>query len=108
MKENIFENIKVNRDKEQFNDIINTKDMRIERIVSNGQTSEQDFWYDQNENEFVVVLKGRAILQMKQNNEIKEYVLNEGDYLNINANIKHRVKYTSLDEPTVWLAVFYK
>ena len=108
MKENIFENIKVNRDKEQFNDIINTKDVRIERIVSNGQTSEQDFWYDQNENEFVVVLKGRAILQMKQNNEIKEYVLNEGDYLNINANIKHRVKYTSLDEPTVWLAVFYK
>lgn len=108
MKENIFENIKVNKDKEQFNDIINTKDVRIERIVSNGQTSEQDFWYDQNENEFVVVLKGRAILQIKQNNEIKEYVLNQGDYLNINANIKHRVKYTSLDEPTVWLAVFYK
>ncbi|MEN8717413.1 MAG: cupin domain-containing protein [Sulfurovum sp.] len=108
MKENIFENIKVNKDKEQFNDIINTKDVRIERIVSNGQTSEQDFWYDQNENEFVVVLKGRAILQIKQNNEIKEYVLNEGDYLNIQANIKHRVKYTSLDEPTVWLAVFYK
>ncbi|CAI8221001.1 MAG: Uncharacterised protein [Arcobacter lacus] len=108
MKENIFENIKINKDKEQFNDIINTKDVRIERIVSNGQTSEQDFWYDQNENEFVVVLKGRAILQIKQNNEIKEYVLNEGDYLNIQANIKHRVKYTSLDEPTVWLAVFYK
>lgn len=108
MKENIFENIKVNKDKEQFNDIINTKDVRIERIVSNGQISEQDFWYDQNENEFVVVLKGRAILQIKQNNEIKEYVLNEGDYLNIQANIKHRVKYTSLDEPTVWLAVFYK
>lgn len=108
MKENIFENIKINKDKEQFNDIINTKDVRIERIVSNGQTSEQDFWYDQNENEFVVVLKGRAILQIKQNNEIKEYVLNQGDYLNINANIKHRVKYTSLDEPTVWLAVFYK
>ncbi len=108
MKENIFENIKINKDKEQFNDIINTKDVRIERIVSNGQISEQDFWYDQNENEFVVVLKGRAILQIKQNNEIKEYVLNEGDYLNIQANIKHRVKYTSLDEPTVWLAVFYK
>jgi cupin 2 domain-containing protein len=108
MKENIFENIKINKDKEQFNDIINTKDVRIERIVSNGQISEQDFWYDQNENEFVVVLKGRAILQIKQNNEIKEYVLNQGDYLNINANIKHRVKYTSLDEPTVWLAVFYK
>ena len=105
---NIFDNIKVDKQNEQFFDLINSKNVRIEKIVSNGQKSEDNFWYDQDENEFVIVLQGSSILQIIQNSEEKEIALNKGDFYNIKAHEKHRVKYTSLNEPTIWLAIFYK
>jgi cupin 2 domain-containing protein len=104
---NIFDNIKVDKQNEQFFDLINSKNVRIEKIVSNGQKSEDNFWYDQDENEFVIILQGDAILEIQENNEIKEVNLNVGDYLNIPAKQKHRVKYTNEHEITIWLAVFY-
>ena len=107
MIENIFKDIKIDKNNEQFFDLLKTENIRIEKIVSSGQTSPKDFWYDQDENEFVIVLKGEAILEIKQNNHTKEYNLKEGDFLDIKSNIKHRIKYTSLDEPTIWLAFFY-
>ena len=33
---------------------------KIERIVSRGHASPEDFWYDQEENEWVMVVKGTA------------------------------------------------
>lgn len=107
MIENIFKNIKIDKENEQFFDLIKTENVRIEKIVSNGQKSKEDFWYDQDENEFVIVLKGETILEIQKNNEIIELKLNSGDFINIKAHEKHRINYTSLDEPTVWLAVFY-
>jgi len=107
MIENIFKDIKIDKNNEQFFDLLKTENIRIEKIVSNGQTSPKDFWYDQDENEFVIVLKGEAILEIKQNIDTKEYYLKEGDFLEIKSNVNHRVKYTSLDKPTIWLAVFY-
>ena len=107
MIENIFKDIKIDKNNEQFFDLLKTENIRIEKIVSNGQTSPKDFWYDQDENEFVIVLKGEAILEIQKNNEIVELKLNNGDFINIKAHEKHRVKYSSLEEPTVWLAVFY-
>ena len=107
MIENIFKDIKIDKNNEQFFDLLKTKNIRIEKIVSNGQTSPKDFWYDQDENEFVIVLKGEAVLEIQKNNEIVELKLNNGDFINIKAHEKHRVKYSSLEEPTVWLAVFY-
>ena len=103
-KENIFKNILVDEIDEQFTDLIKNKNVRIERIVSNGQSSPKDFWYEQEENEFVLLLKGSAILEF----ENKQVPLSEGEYINIKAFTKHRVKYTSKTEPTVWLAIFYK
>ncbi len=100
---NIFDDIKVGNDKEEFIDILKNENIRIERIVSNGQKSQEDFWYDQDENEFVILLEGEAILEF----EDKEVKLSKGDYCDIKAHIKHRVKYTSLEKPTIWLAVFY-
>ncbi|QKF81728.1 cupin domain-containing protein [Halarcobacter ebronensis] len=103
MLNNIFENIKINKQDEQFFELLKSDNIRVEKIVSNGQSSPKDFWYEQDENEFVVLLMGEAILEF----EDKEYSLKEGDYLNIPKKIRHRVKYTSKNEPTIWLAIFY-
>ena len=103
MTNNIFADIKIDKKSEQFFDLLNHKNVRIEKIVSNGQCSPVDFWYEQKENEFVLLLKGEAILEF----EDKEICLEEGDFFNIPSNQKHRVKYTSQEFPTIWLAIFY-
>ncbi|RXJ93647.1 cupin [Malaciobacter molluscorum] len=100
---NILDDIKIDKNVEQFISLINTKNVKIEKIVSNGQKSKKNFWYDQEENEFVIVLSGDAIIEF----EDKQVKLKKGDYLNIDSHRKHRVKYTNENEPTVWLAIFY-
>ncbi|WP_258238986.1 MULTISPECIES: cupin domain-containing protein [Arcobacteraceae] len=103
MLSNIFKDIKIDNENEQFIDLLKHENVRIERIVSNGQCSPIDFWYEQEENEFVLLLKGQAILEF----ENKEVILKEGDFINIPSKQKHRVKYTSKKIPTIWLAIFY-
>jgi cupin 2 domain-containing protein len=76
--------------------------VRIERIVSTGHKSPEGFWYDQPENEWVMVLQGSARLQF----EDRVVEMLPGDSINIPAHQKHRVEWTTPDEPTVWLAVF--
>ena len=51
-----------------------------------------------------MVLQGAARLQF----EDRVVELLTGDYVNIPAHTRHRVEWTSPDEPTVWLAVFYR
>jgi cupin 2 domain-containing protein len=79
--------------------------VRIERIVSRGHTSPPGFWYDQQEHEFVLLLQGKAELELLEPKE--QLCLQAGDYLLIPARRKHRVIRTSSDEDCVWLAVFY-
>jgi cupin 2 domain-containing protein len=74
-----------------------------EFIVHKGHKSPKGFWYDQQEHEWVMVLKGAARLQL----EDRVVELKVGDWINIPAHKKHRVEWTTPDEPTVWLAVFY-
>ena len=102
-KLNIFDNLPIDKSREQFNELLQKENIRIERIVSNGQKSEDNFWYDQEENEFVMLLEGHAIVEF----EDKECELKKGDCINIESHTKHRVKQTSDKEPTIWLAVFY-
>lgn len=102
-KLNIFENILEDNLNEQFLEIIKNDKVRIERIVSTGQISVDNVWYDQDENEFVILLEGHAILEF----EDKECELKKGDSLNIKSHVKHRVKYTDKNGPTIWLALFY-
>ncbi len=101
---NIFNNIPSNLPNEVFEDIIKTDKLRIERIVSKGQTSPDVGWYDQSENEWVLVLSGYGVIEYENGVQVR---LEQGDYLNIKAHEKHRVAETSLDQHTVWLAVFY-
>ncbi len=82
-----------------------SKHVRIERIVSTGQASAEGFWYDQEQAEWVVVLKGEAKLLFE--GETQPVHLKPGDHVTIPANRRHRVDWTTHNEPTVWLAVFY-
>lgn len=77
--------------------------VRIERIVSTGQTSAPGFWYDQPDNEFVVVLSGSATLRFEEGD--RRFDMNPGDWMEIPAHVRHRVEATQADPPTVWLAV---
>jgi len=79
--------------------------VRIERIVSHGHASPAGFWYDQDENEWVVVLRGRARLLFEGDKAPQE--MGPGDFVDIPAHTSHRVEWTTPDEPTVWLAIFY-
>ena len=74
---------------------------RIERIVSTGQVSG---WYDQVETEFVLLLEGHAEIEFENKTSI---ALQKGDYVIIKPHERHRVSYTSVEPPCVWLCVFY-
>jgi cupin 2 domain-containing protein len=79
--------------------------LRIERIVSHGQTSPPDFWYDQPQAEWILLVRGAARLRFAD--EEDEQVLGPGDWLHITAHRRHRVEWTDPSQPTVWLAVFH-
>src|SRR4029078_8964068 len=83
--------------------LLDSPGVRIERIVSQGHTSADDFWYDQRQAEWVVVLKGKARLSFED--DVIE--MKPGDFVTIPAHKKHRVEWTTPDEPTVWLAIPY-
>ena len=89
---------------EVFEDLISNPSVRIEWIVSRGQTSPESGWYDQDEHEWVVVLKGMAELTFEQGDVVK---LRVGDHVTIPAHTKHKVSWTHPEFETVWLAVFY-
>ena len=100
---NIFDDLPQQLPKEVVQTLIQADDVRIERIISHGHASPPDFWYDQPNHEWVIVLKGVAWLQFE--NGLVE--MKVGDFINIPALKKHRVDWTAPDEPTVWLAVYY-
>ncbi|OHC61999.1 MAG: cupin [Rhodocyclales bacterium RIFCSPLOWO2_02_FULL_63_24] len=77
--------------------------LRIERIVSSGQASPPGFWYRQEDAEWVLLLKGAALLRFEDEAEAR--VLHPGDWLQIGSGRRHRVEWTEPDAPTVWLAV---
>ncbi|MDE2935157.1 MAG: cupin domain-containing protein [Chloroflexota bacterium] len=81
-----------------------TDSVRIERIVSTGHASPEGFWYDQPDLEFVLVVKGRARLEF-DDGELLE--LEPGGWADIPAHCRHRVAWTSPDEPTIWLAIHF-
>ena len=102
---NIFDGVPDEIREEIILEIISSENIRIERIISKGQSSPENFWYDQNENEWVIVLRGKAKLQFFDSNHPVE--LKEGDYINIPSHNKHRIVWTDPDNETIWLAVFY-
>ncbi|EPP20617.1 cupin domain-containing protein [Vibrio fluvialis] len=102
---NLFEAIPAELTNEQFTDLLRHRHVRIERILSKGHTSPESGWYDQDEHEWVLVLQGCGAVEFDNG---ESTTLNEGDYLNIPAHTRHKVSYTSPDQVTLWLAVFYQ
>jgi cupin 2 domain-containing protein len=91
---------------EEFTEILARPGLKIERIISHGQASPLEFWYDQAWNEWVLVLSGSATLRFED--EPATRALGAGDYVFIPARKRHRVECTDLDRPTVWLAVHFE
>jgi cupin 2 domain-containing protein len=77
----------------------------VERIVSHGHHSPEGFWYDQEQSEWVMVLQGRAVLEIEGRDEPLH--LEPGDWVDLPAHCRHRVASTDHRQPTVWLAVHY-
>lgn len=88
---------------ECFEDILKLPHCRIERIVSFGQSSPADFWYDQNWDEWVLLLSGEARLELADRPEPVRLL--PGDHCLIPAGLRHRVAFTAPDEATLWLAI---
>ena len=102
---NIFSDLPSELPEELVETLLDAKGFRLERIVSQGHASPDDFWYDQQQHEWVVLLRGAAILMFE--NQERRIEMKPGDFINIPAHQKHRVQWTSPAETTVWLAVHY-
>lgn len=101
----LYHDIAANLPKEVTDTIVHSPSVKIERIVSHGHCSPPGFWYEQAQNEWVIVLKGEASLRFEKDDSILH--LSEGMHVHIAAGERHRLEWTSSEVPTVWLAVFY-
>ena len=101
---NLFAEIPRNVSAELTTLLAQNAHVRIERIVSTGHASPAGFWYDQPEQEWVVVLRGAARLEFAD----RTLELVAGDHVLIPAHQRHRVAWTAPNEPTIWLAVFFR
>ena len=102
---NIFKNIPKDLPEELVEILAAGTDVRIERIVSRGHKSPEDFWYDQPLDEWVILLGGKATLEFADG---KTRDMTPGDHINIPAHQKHRVASTAPNTNSTWLAVHYK
>lgn len=103
---NLFDDVAESLDEEAAETLIASGAMRLVRIVSTGQATPEGDWYDQEDWEWVVLLKGAAGLRFEGEAEVRP--LAPGDFVHIPAHARHRVEWTSADEPTVWLALHYE
>ena len=104
IKDNIFKLPTELPSQELLETLLNNDKVLIERIVSTGQATPIGEWYDQEKNEWLIVLQGEGELSYEDGSRIK---LTIGDYLLIQAHQKHRVEYTSTEPPCIWLTIFF-
>jgi cupin 2 domain-containing protein len=88
---NIFDDLPTAVPDEVLTDLLAHQRARIERIVSNGQATPEDAPYDQDHDEWVLLLRGAAGLWLEGE---AERTLRPGDY------VFHRVTWTACGEPT--------
>jgi cupin 2 domain-containing protein len=103
---NLFGSLPVASAAECVDALLTRPGLRIERIVSYGHASPPDFWYDQAEGEWVLLLAGAARLRFADESAARP--LSPGDWLDIAPHRRHRVDWTDPMIPTVWLAIFYR
>jgi cupin 2 domain-containing protein len=101
---NVFAQIPTELPQELCRCLLSTPGFRIERIVSRGHSSPEGFWYDQETDEWVMLLSGAARLALEGREPVD---LRPGAFVNISAHQRHRVEWTDPGCPTIWLAIPY-
>ncbi len=104
MSKNIFKNIPNPSNSEFFEELLSKNGVKIERIISHGHKSDKFEWYNQESDEWVILLRGEAVISFEDEANVKLFA---GDFINIPAHKKHRVSWTKPDEDSIWLAVHY-
>lgn len=100
---NIFQNIPAQLPEELIECLFKRDNIRLERIISKGHSTPAGQWYDQEGDEWVILLQGQATVLYQKDNQSFDLVA--GDYLLIPAHTRHRVEWTAPELDTVWLAV---
>ena len=90
---------------EIFETLVESEKLSVKRIISDSHASPEGFWYDQDQNEWVMLVKGSAALRFDGKEDL--LILGPGDWVDIPAHVRHRVEWTDSKQKTVWLAVFY-
>jgi len=104
---NLFADIPEDFPEELFAVLAEGNNVKIQRIVSDGHASPEGFWYDQEQNEWVLLVSGSATLSIEKGSGVEGIDMKPGDYLHIPAHRRHRVEATSQTEKTIWLTVFF-
>lgn len=86
--------------------LLETATLRLEQIHSCRASSPSGFWYDQPEEEWVLLLQGSARIRFADEEIDRE--LNRGDVLSIPSGRRHRVVATDGPPGTIWLALFHR
>ena len=102
---NLFADMPARLAREQITTLLSAPGIRIERIVSCGQASAPDDWYDQAQAEWVIVLAGAARLMFE--GDAAAIPMGPGDHVHIPPHRRHRVAWTDPGQATVWLAVHH-
>ncbi|MCF7963913.1 MAG: cupin domain-containing protein [Methylobacter tundripaludum] len=101
--DNFFKNIPDRLPEELIECIFKRDNIQLERIISKGHITPSGQWYDQDGDEWVMLLQGEAIVLYEKDQQ--SFHLMPGDYLLIPAHTRHRVEWTQPDIHTIWLAV---
>ncbi len=104
---NLFSDLSTSAAEEVFTALVEAPAVRVERIVSPpGHATPPGSWYDQEQDEWVVLLRGGAALEIE--GQPLPVELAPGDHVLLPAHLRHRVASTAPGEVTVWLAVHYR
>ena len=96
----LFTHLEPEAAEETFTTLFEKAGVKIERIASHGQASPEGFWYDQPGDEWVMVVRGEAVLEVQDQEPL---TMRSGDHVLIPRHVRHRVAKTT--SGTLWLAV---
>jgi cupin 2 domain-containing protein len=105
LPDNLFADLPARLPSERIDVLVTAAGVRVERIVSMGHATPPGEWYDQDTDEWVVLLRGRARLRVEGEPDVRD--LYPGDYLLVSAHVRHRVEWTDDAGPTIWLALHF-
>lgn len=100
---NLTDDIPAPLREEYFQTLAESGNTRIERIVSAGHVTPPGEWYDQEQDEWVLLVSGGATLRFDDG--AAPLFLRAGDHTMIPAGCRHRVERTDTEQKTIWLAV---